>query len=74
MVADPEVTELFSTAMKMKRRAMQLTLAELADQVGLGNGGHSHLSRIERGIITPRLDLAVQIAKMLDIDLEVLKG
>ena len=51
------------------REAKNLTQYQLAKKVGLTRRG---ILTLEKGASTPRLDNAVRIAKVLDVDLDVL--
>ena len=53
------------------RKRAKLSQHKLADQLGIS---YQHMSNIERGHAKPSLELAVKIAKVLDIDLNVLLG
>lgn len=62
---------MFALLMQQKRALRRVTLEGLAATLGLGPGGHAHLSKIERGLHLPSFPLALAIAQALDMDLEV---
>ena len=68
-----ELAQMFATLMAHRRRVRKVTLSGLARDIGLGEGGHSHLSRIERGLLVPSFPLGLVIASALEMDLEALK-
>jgi len=52
----------FSKRLRQRREELQLTQAELADEVGVT---HQHISRIETEQVAPSLDLLVRLAARL---------
>lgn len=62
---------MFSLLMAQKRASRGVTLEGLATTLGLGAGGHAHLSKIERGKHLPSFPLGLAICEALDMDLEV---
>ena len=63
---------MFATMMDMARFDAGVTLRALAEYLTLGEGAHSYLSRIERGILVPSFPMAVHIARALKMDLTIL--
>jgi transcriptional regulator with XRE-family HTH domain len=61
------IQERMDTALKTYRRANSLTLADMAEKVGLTE---SHLSRVEREG-TDKLSLAAKLATVTGLPLEV---
>lgn len=60
-----------SASLKLLRLQNQLTLAQLAQATGLTR---SYLSKVERGISTPSIAVALQLAEALGVSVEQLFG
>lgn len=63
------VRELFSKAMKEQSERLNLTQQEIEERSGVTQG---LISKIMNGKMTPGLDNAVKLAKVLKIDLSKL--
>ena len=69
---DQELAEMFATLMGMARFDAGVSLRTLAEELTLGPGAHSYLSRIERGVLVPSFPMAVHISRALKMDLAIL--
>jgi transcriptional regulator with XRE-family HTH domain len=65
LTADSPSRGVFAVGMRRVRKERGLTLAELA--VKLGRVSDSQLSKMERGVQVPNLDMADQIAAVLGV-------
>jgi transcriptional regulator with XRE-family HTH domain len=58
--------EAWLRALRQQRRRLGWSQAELGARIGLGQ---VHVSAIERGKVSPRVDTLLDIARALDLDL-----
>lgn len=54
---------------KKLRKSKKLTQSELADKVGISS---NHLSRLERGVFQPSIDVVKRLASELDVHVDAL--
>ena len=64
-------THVFGQRLDQVLTSRQLTQGQLSTYSGVGQ---SHISQIIRGLKTPRLDVAMALARALDVSLDWLAG
>ncbi|WP_243635381.1 helix-turn-helix domain-containing protein, partial [Tsukamurella pulmonis] len=60
----PSVPDQVGAALKAARRARRLTLAEVAEHVGVTKG---YLSKVERGLAAPSMAVLIRSCEVLDV-------
>lgn len=60
----------FSEVLKKKRIEAGMRQADLAEKLGISRG---YVSDLERGLYQPSLSTAIKIARLLEIDINILK-
>jgi transcriptional regulator with XRE-family HTH domain len=58
--------DAWRAALRAQRQKHSWSQTDLGDRIGLGQ---EHVSNIERGITSPRVDTLLNIARVLDLDL-----